>query len=138
MVTSDDFIDNLGETEMVAVESEKILKLVFTHFEVTTCGSSACPCDYVKITDRDGTSLMDKSCGFSSLPTTDLHYFKPPIIATKTNSVEILFHIFSFNAPIFGRSYGWRASWIAVTPGGSYVTVQLSRRCPEQQISGLV
>ena len=120
MVSSPNSTKNLDKTEMVAVESEKILKLVFTHFEVTTCGSSACPCDYVKITDRDGTSLMDKSCGFSSLPPMDLDYFKPPIITTKTNAVEIFFH--DFTSTIIGGSYrwpSWRASWIAVTPGAS-------------------
>ena len=117
MVSSPNSTKNLDKTEMVAVESEKILKLVFTHFEVITCGSSACPCDYVKITDRDGTSLMDKSCGFSSLPPTDLNYFKPPIITTKTNAVEIFFHTLG----TVGGSTGWRASWIAISPGGSYV-----------------
>ena len=107
--------DNLDKTQTLQVERGKILRLEFTHFAVWTCGSittwQACPCDYVKITDGDGTILMDNSCGSSSDPS-DSTYFQPPTITTRTNTVEIFFHTDDVDT-----RPGWSLSWIAVTPG---------------------
>ena len=95
--------DNLNKTEILEVESGKILRLEFTRFAVWSCHIKYCgTCDFVKITDGDGTTLMDNSCGYS-LPST---------ITTRTNTVEIFFHTDG------DRTYaGWSLSWIAVTPG---------------------
>ena len=83
---------NLDKTETIQVESGKVLRLVFTSFEVFSCdGVNTCSCDYVKITDGDETTLMDNSCGYSSNPS-DSFFFLPPIITTKSNKVEIFFH----------------------------------------------
>ena len=95
------------------MESEKILRLQFTNFAVDASGNvTTCPGDYVKITDGDGTTLMDNSCGFSSLDPSEFLYFLPPIITAGSNRVEIVFHTDGT-----GTSFGWSLNWIAVTPG---------------------
>ena len=73
---------------------------------------STCQFDYVKITDGDGTTLMDNSCGSSSLDPSNPGYFQPSTITTRTNTVEIFFH-----TDASGTRPGWSLSWIAVTPG---------------------
>ena len=108
----DFYPNNLDKTETIEVESGKILRLEFTHFEVEACNMATCPCDFVKITDGDGTNLMDNSCGYSSLDPSNWVYFLPPIITTRSNKVEIFFHTdHTSNQP------GWRLNWTAMTPG---------------------
>ena len=107
------YSNNLAKTETIEVESGKILRLEFTHFAVWTCGDiTTCSCDFVKITDGDGTTLMDRSCGYSSLDPSNWVYFLPPIITTRSNRVEIFFHTDGSNT-----RPGWSLSWSAVTPG---------------------
>ena len=108
--------DNLDKTEVIEVESGKILRLNFTSFAVHACGDiNTCSCDFVKITDGDGTTLMDNSCGYSdpsSSGASSSLYFLPPIITTRSNRVEIFFHTDGS-----GTKTGWSLSWSAVTPG---------------------
>ena len=116
---------NLDKTETVEVESGKLLRLEFTHFDVqssgSTCQGSSCQIncydDYVKITDGNGTTLMDKSCGSSSTDPSSFWYFLPPILTTGSNRVEILFHTNGIH-----QSTGWSLSWSAVTPGVKALT----------------
>ena len=68
--------------------------------------------DFVKITDGDGTTLMDKSCGYTTVATDSPNYFMPPMITTKTNTVDIYHH-----ADGSGGAAGWSFNWTAVTPG---------------------
>ena len=99
------------------METGKILRLEFTHFAVVTCsacGSSTCHRDYVKITDGDGTTLMDNSCGYSSYNPSHPYYFQPPTITTRTNTVEIFFH-----TDHSGTQTGWSLTWVAVTTGSN-------------------
>ena len=107
---------NLDKTQIIEVESGKILRLEFTSFAVEACDINTCSCDFVKITDGDGTTLMDNSCGYSLgvswIDPSDSYYFLPPIITTRSNRVEIFFHTHDFSI----RS-GWSLSWSAVTPG---------------------
>ena len=116
----DEYPDNLDKTQTIEVESGKILRLEFTHFAVDVCGDiNTCSCDFVKITDGDGTTMMDNSCGYSlgvswanpSHPS----YFLPPIITTRSNRVEIFFH--TDDGGIQGSGTGWSLSWSTVTPG---------------------
>ena len=86
----DFYPNNLDKTEIIEVERGKILRLEFTHFAVWW--QSSCENDFVKITDGDGTTLMDNSCGFSYIDPSDSKYFLPPIITTRSNRVEIFFH----------------------------------------------
>ena len=95
------------------MESGKILRLEFTHFAVYACDVTTCPCDFVKITDGDGTTLMDNSCGYSYLDPSSSLYFLPPIITTRSNRVEIFFHTDGSG----DTEPGWSLSWSAVTPG---------------------
>ena len=109
----DNYPNNLDKTEILEVENGKILRLEFTSFAVYVCGDvTTCSCDFVKITDGDGTTLMDNSCGYSAVDPSSSNYFLPPIITTRSNRVEIFFH----TNPRFGES-GWSLSWSAVTPG---------------------
>ena len=104
---------NINKTETIEVESGKILRLEFTHFSVIICGNfTTCSCHFVKITDGDGTTLMDKSCGFSDRDPSSPSYFLPPIITTRSNRVEIF-----FNTDASDTQPGWSLSWSAVTPG---------------------
>ena len=67
----------------------------FTAFNLeyeTNCGY-----DYLKITDGDGTVLMDKKCG-SSLP---------PTIRSRSNSVDVF-----FKTDGSGESSGWRIIYV--------------------------
>ena len=108
----DNYPNNLNKTENIEVESGMILRLEFTHFAVWTCGNTTtCPCDFAKITDGDGTTLMDNSCGYSDRDPSHWAYFLPPTITTRSNRVEIFFHTSG------GTSAGWSLSWSAVTPG---------------------
>ena len=106
----DNYPHNVDKTEFIEVESGKILRLEFTHFAVYACNIATCPCDFVKITDGDGTTLMDNSCGYSDPSFSP--YFLPPIITTRSNRVEIFFHTDGSDT-----RPGWSLSWSAVTPG---------------------
>ena len=108
-----DYPSNVEKKQIITVESEKILRLEFTHFAVWVCGDiTDCSCDFVKITDGDGTTLMDHSCGYFLAHPSNSLYFQPPIITTRSNRVEIFFHTNRVNTRT-----GWSLSWSAVTPG---------------------
>ena len=114
---------NLNKTEIIEVESGKILRLEFTHFAVHTCGDiTTCPCDFLKIIDGDGTTLMDNSCGYFSYDPSHSWYFLPPIITTRSNRVEIFFHTDGY-----GTDTGWSLSWSALTPGEKVLMLNSSR-----------
>ena len=108
--------NNIEKLMKIQVESGKILRLEFTFFEVVGELQSKCQnFDFVKIIDGDGTTLMDKSCGSSSDPTSSTDYFLPPILTTKSNKVEIFFHTNGGGA--WG---GWSLSWSAVSKKWKY------------------
>merc|ERR1719264_39336 len=101
---------NIDKTQTIVVESGKILRLEFTRFFVYW--GSTCQYDFVKITDGDGTTLMDNSCGNSDQDPSSPYYFLPPIITTRSNRVEIFFHTDGSDTRT-----GWSLSWSAVTSG---------------------
>ena len=86
---------------MIQVEQSLVIFLQFTAFDIEVGGSS-CPYDHLTITDGDGTTLMEKSCG-SSLPAD---------ITSTSNNVTILFITDSHVTMT-----GWSVSWSAVTSG---------------------
>ena len=92
------------------MESGKVLRIEFTYFAVWI--APMCPNDYVNVTDGDGTTLMGKGCGYINRSPTSSGYFKPPIITTMTNTVDIFFHTDGS-----GTQNGWSLNWTAVTPG---------------------
>ena len=101
---------NLEKTVTIRVETGKVLRLEFNKFAVRSCDN--CTCDHVEIKDGDGKTLMDKSCGDSSISSSSSDHFQPPVIVTNTNTVEIFFHTDAKNS-----KPGWSLSWVAVTPG---------------------
>ena len=110
------------KTETIQVEIGKVLRLQFTRFAVRFCDD--CTCDHVEIKDGDGKTLMDKSCGDSSISSTSSGYFLPPVIVTNTNTVEIFFHTDAKNS-----KPGWSLSWAAVTPGLKTLLVTSTYHC---------
>ena len=107
--------DNIDKVDHITVETGKILRLEFTAFAVLVGGDiTTCTADFVRITDEDGTTLMDNSCGYSDRDPSDSHYFQPPFITTKTNKVEIYFHTND------GARPGWSLRWTAVAEGECY------------------
>ena len=108
----DYYPNNLDKTETIQVESGKILRLEFTRFAVDGQPFACETADYVKITDGDRTTLMDKSCGSSSGDPSDSNYFQPSIITTRSNRVKIFFSTDGDHTNL-----GWSLFWSAVTPG---------------------
>ena len=106
VVTSPNYPDNypnsLLKTEWIEVEQGLILTLQFTAFDIES--HSSCNYDHLTITDGDGTTLMEKSCG-NSLPAD---------ITSTSNIVKLVFK--TDNA---GTRSGWSVSWSAVIPGES-------------------
>ena len=97
--------NNLEKTETIQVEEGLIISLHFNAFHIqsqTTCGY-----DHLTITDGDGTTLMEKSCGIIYYYTT-----MPADIRSTSNIVKLVF--------ITDRTTsktGWSVSWSAVSPG---------------------
>ena len=90
------------------------MRLEFTEFAVRVCGNLAtCSCDYVNITDGNGDVLMDRKCGYSE-DEFDSFYFKPPVITTSSNSVDIFFHTAADED--IATASGWSIDYFAVTP----------------------
>ena len=109
---------NLDKTHTIEVESGKILRIQFIHFAVLGKPAACQNYDYVKITDGDGTTLMNRSCGYSLFPPSSSFYFPLPNITTRSNRVEILFHTDGYNQESWLElESGWTLSWSAVTPG---------------------
>ena len=120
--------NNIDKIEQIIVDTGKILRLEFTAFAVYIGGSiTTCPTDFVRITDGDGTTLMDNSCGYSDRDPSSSLYFQPPILTTKTNKVEIYFH----TDHRWKRS-GWSLRWTAAAEGECYHRVCLisTSDCP--------
>ena len=86
--------------EMIQVEEGLIISLQFTAFNIES--DSTCRYDHLTITDGDGTTLMEKSCGTTI----------PADIRSTSNIVKLVFSTDS------SYSYsGWSVNWSAVTPG---------------------
>ena len=104
VVTSPNYPDNypnsLLKTEWIEVEEGLVLSLQFTAFDIEY--HSNCNYDHLTITDGDGTTLMEKSCG----------NYLPSNITSTSNIVKLVFKTDdSVTRP------GWSVSWSAVTPG---------------------
>ena len=98
--------DNLEKPDAVQVKQGLILELQFTAFEIE------CKYDHLTITDADGTTLMEKSCGS----------IKPANITSTTNIINVLFSSYSVQLYLGDRrndvTTGWKVNWRAVEPGG--------------------
>ena len=108
----------LEKTETIEVKSGDILRLEFTNFTIYGDPTACDIYDYVEITDGDGTTLMDKSCGDSSRNPSDPIHFLPPVITSRSSRVAIF-----FNTGGSWTGSGWSLRWSAVTPG--HLIIQL-------------
>ena len=91
-----EYPSNISRTETIQVEEGMQLMLQFTAFNTT------CSFDFLTITDGDGTTFLEKTCG-STLPNN----------ITSTSNVINLF----FKTHDRGTANGWSVSWSVVTPG---------------------
>ena len=87
----------------------KVIHLVWIEFELErgmwgTTGAD-CDYDYVKVTDKDGTVLMDKLCQIG-LP-------DPPELRSTSNEMNIEFY-----SDTSGTEKGYKADWSSVDPAG--------------------
>ena len=92
--------NNLEKTETIQVEEGLIISLQFTAFDIEP--DSTCHFDHLTITDGDGTTLMEKSCGNPI----------PAAIRSTSNIVKLV-----FITDVWGTMTGWSVRWSAVTPG---------------------
>ena len=93
------------------------LLIQFTTFRMMTCCDSYV-CGYMTITDGDGATLMEKSCGggrhlFVEIGGQRINQTLPPKIKTASNTVTMLMTATDLDEN--GRGYSLR--WAAVTPG---------------------
>ena len=107
--------NNLEKTETIQVEQGLIISIEFTAFNIAfQYGDPTCPNDHLTITDGDGTTLMEKSCGSTSdgnvvIGGESIGSSLPPAIRSRTNTVNLVF--------ITDSDYaysGWSVSWRAV------------------------
>ena len=96
----DNYPNNLEKIETIQVEQGLILSLQFTAFDIES--HSTCAYDHLTITDGDGTTLMEKSCGTTL----------PADIRSTSNIVKLV-----FSTDGSQTRPGWSVSWMAVTPG---------------------
>ena len=105
------------------MEQGSLLLLQFTAFDIQLIhspdGLSACD-DHLTITDGDGTTLMEKSCGpdinGSILVGNKMSgSFLPVPVRSRSNIVNLMF---SSDGGRVGDTWGgWSLGWSAVTPG---------------------
>ena len=109
----------LLRTDIIQVEEGLVISLHFTAFNIITYGSN-CPFDHLTITDGDGTTLMEKSCGPNfqeshgniEIGGQNIGSPMPPNITSRSNVVKL-----HFQTDYFITSTGWSVSWSAVSPG---------------------
>ena len=125
MVTSPNYPGNypnlLDRTETIQVAHGQILSLQLTAFDIEY-GGTTCLKDQLTITDGDGATLMEKSCGSSSdgnivIGGQSIDSSLPAAIISTSNVVNLVF--ITDGDSRTGRTCctGWSVSWIAVTPG---------------------
>ena len=116
MVTSPNhpgnYPNNLEKTETIQVEQGLTITLEFTSFNIEY--DSTCRYDHLTITDGDGTTLMEKSCGSTSggdvvIGGESIGSSLPPAITSRSNTINLLFTTDGSST----RS-GWSVSWRAV------------------------
>ena len=94
-----DYPSSYNEEKVVVVPEGKLIDVEFdSNFGMETCNSN-CGCDYVMVTDGDGTILLPKTCGAT----------KPPTFTSRTNKISVLFHSDGSN-----NYQGFKLSWKSV------------------------
>ena len=126
--------NNLEKTETIQVEQGLIILLEFNafdidlssylknpdydsndyHFNYYDYDSPDCVWDYLTITDGNGTTLMEKSCGSSIygdavIGHENIYSSLPPAIRSRSNTINLM-----FTTDVRGTRTGWSVSWRAV------------------------
>ena len=116
--------DNLKKTETIQVKQGLILSLQFTAFDIRHSSLNPnCLSDHLTITDGDGTTLMEKSCGPSSyfdgsvvIGGQSIGSSLPPAIRSRSNLINLVFTTGDWAGGLDGLDTrtGWSVSWSAV------------------------
>ena len=105
------------------MEQGLILTLQFTAFDIES--HFTCAYDHLTITDGDGTTLMEKSCGSSSngliVGAQSIGSSLPANITSLSNVIKLRFITDTIDA-----RPGWSVSW-TVTPGECQTSPQAKR-----------
>ena len=86
----------LNKVDVLKVAEGKVIKLDFPKFDVEY-GGSWCPYDHLSILDKDGSILLNKTCGVITEPFT---------ICSRTNEVYL-----TFVTDCVVQLFGWTAEW---------------------------
>ena len=111
----DDYPNNLAKTQILQVREGLVLSLKFTAFDVELNGNSCI--DSVTITDGDGRTLTEETCGGSSYGKLIVGgqgisgTFLPDSVISRSNVVSVIFT----TSGDYTRS-GWQLTWFAVPP----------------------
>ena len=118
----------MEKIQTVLVDQGLLLSLEITAFDIARVPSkSTCKWwDYLTITDGDGTTLLEKSCGSLSdgnilIGSQNVGSSLPANITSRTNLINLIFK----TSDTYAKS-GWSASWTAVAEGlcQQYVFIQ--------------
>ena len=124
----ENYPNNFRKTETIQVEQGLILSLQFTAFniEIPTIHDTihdtcyGCGCNYLTITEGDGTIIVGKMCGSTEngdveMGGQNLGFSLPPNITSRSNVVKLIFTTTIWSSNTTKR--GWSVSWSAVAPG---------------------
>ena len=108
----DNYPNNLVQTHLLHVEEGSVLSLQLTTFDVEVNGDTCV--DSVTVTDGDGTTLLDETCGGS----TNGHLVvggqsKGSLLPTIISRSNVVFIMFTTSQSITRN--GWSFSWPVVS-----------------------
>ena len=92
--------NDLNNKQTIQVEEGKAIKIHFTHWDVEH--SPGGECDYVTVTEGDGTTLANIRPSAGSFSLRDI----PEFLVSKTDTVHVLFH-----TDDSVQRAGWRLIW---------------------------
>ena len=108
----DSYPNNLVQTHLLHVEEGSVLSLQLTTFDVEVNGDTCV--DSVTVTDGDGTTLMDETCGGSTYGHLVIGgQSKGSLLPTVISRSNIVFIMFTTSDSI-ARS-GWSLTWPVVS-----------------------
>ena len=124
-----EYPNNLAKTQTIQVEQGQILSLKFTAFD-TKGDILNCVSNYLTITDGDGTTLMEKSCGSSSVGNVNIGGQNvgsslPPNVRSRTNVVNLFFKTDAWESVQIAVT-GWSLNWSAMSPDFSTEMIQVT------------
>ena len=124
-----EYPNNLAKTQTIQVEQGQILSLQFTAFD-TKGDILNCVSNYLTITDGDGTTLMEKSCGSSSVGNVNIGGQNvgsslPPNVRSRTNVVNLFFKTDAWESVQIAVT-GWSLNWSAMSPDFSTEMIQVT------------